>query len=169
MPSKTGSSQHQTPTPSLPPAAQTPLSGPQLLLRSGCTASVTVLVSDFYSHGKPASFFANLHNATFLPPWPWLLLPPPAPGNFAAWEAAEIHAGGGQSGAEGNPQGGLPAWTTSILEARCTHRAPPGDPGGLTRSCMETWALHSTPERVAGATRPGHAPSRQPRPSRALL
>lgn len=65
--------------------------------------------------------------------------------------------------------GGLPAWTTSILEGRCTHRAPPGDPEGLTRSCLETWALHSTPERVARAARPGHAPSRQPRPSRALL
>lgn len=46
------------PRPGCPPLlAQTFLSRLQLLLRSYCTASVTVLVSDFYSHGKQTSLF----------------------------------------------------------------------------------------------------------------
>lgn len=64
-----GSSRLQTPAPSLAPAAQTPLPRPPLLLRRGCTASVAVLASAFCSHGKPASFFANLYNAISLPLW----------------------------------------------------------------------------------------------------
>lgn len=69
LPSKTR--QHQCPPPRaqrLPPLrAQTLLSRLQLMLRSGCTASVTVIVSDFYSHGKRASFFFQTY-VTHFPP-----------------------------------------------------------------------------------------------------
>ena len=125
--SKTGSSRLQTPAPSLAPAAQTPLPRPQPLLGRGCTASVALLVSDFCSRGKPASFFANLYNATFLPLWLSAPASPTRPRN-TAWEA--------ENTADAVGTGCFPAWTTFTLEAKCTHRAPQGDPEGLTRSCL---------------------------------
>lgn len=81
-----------------PPGPRTPSSAAQtlpsrlsLLLRSDCTATVAEagLLSDFYSHGKQASFFSNLCNTFSSIPGCQQHFPPPAPGNSTAWEAAK--------------------------------------------------------------------------------
>lgn len=98
------SSTSASPRPGTPSsAAQTLLSRLQLLLRSGCTTSAAVLVSEFRSHGKQASFFSNLHNTLSSIPGRQLRLPPPDPGNSTAWEAAKIHDGVGSERSRRKP------------------------------------------------------------------
>lgn len=171
------SSRHQTPLlpdrssplprPGCPPLlAQTFLSRLQLLLGSYCTASVTVLVSDFCSHGKQTSLFKNLHNTTFLLPGCQFLPSPPTPGNEAAWGAAEIH---GTEGQKETP------WGLSLLGPHLSW-----EPDGRHVALLVTWETrrgaaglstlnHSTPEPVAEAVRLGSAPAWQPQPNQARL